>query len=311
MNDSNLVRIYLESTAGSLAQWKDGMQTLCWSTGETIAFAAELRQTLEPLSRGSLPPFAALMLVLSATRDKWPAFVDARAELLENCSHIHDGRETVEFVYGQLNKIHQIDKTIRNTVQGKSELLYYLFHETHQVHSTVTDSFLSALFHGLPPILNRSPKRKLQKSLARILMRSFHLLRATLSDFRPEQFEQYFRTGLDQPLPPAELDETDAQRTRKLLDELINDPELSGLARAAQQLMSVVSVPRPLLSTSHSEEGGISDLSNRGSLDRLLVSELANDDLTLAVRIALNEALYYRKESPPAPPNLKRNIILG
>ena len=40
-----------------------------------------------------------------------------------------------------------------------------------------------------------------------------------------------------------------------------------------------------------------SDISNRGPLDRLLLSESAHDDLTLAVRIALNEALYLRRES--------------
>ncbi|GAG03816.1 unnamed protein product, partial [marine sediment metagenome] len=48
----------------------------------------------------------------------------------------------------------------------------------------------------------------------------------------------------------------------------------------------------------------------RGSVDRLLVSELAHDDLTLAVRLALNEALYLRRESPPKTPSQSRSILI-
>src|SRR5262249_59432658 len=48
--------------------------------------------------------------------------------------------------------------------------------------------------------------------------------------------------------------------------------------------------------------GGVADITNRGPLDRLLLSELAHDDLTLSVRVALNEALYLRREPPMREP---------
>ena len=57
-------------------------------------------------------------------------------------------------------------------------------------------------------------------------------------------------------------------------------------------------------------EGGVSDISNRGPLDRLLISELAHDETTLAMRVALNEALYYRRETPPSPPPRTRKLLL-
>ena len=44
-----------------------------------------------------------------------------------------------------------------------------------------------------------------------------------------------------------------------------------------------------------------------GDFDRLLVSELAHDDLTLSVRIALNEALYLRREAPARDPRPHRD----
>ncbi|MFT5192965.1 MAG: hypothetical protein ACI9DF_006072 [Verrucomicrobiales bacterium] len=47
-----------------------------------------------------------------------------------------------------------------------------------------------------------------------------------------------------------------------------------------------------------------------GSLDRLLVSELAQDDLVLSARLALNEALYLRRESPPKAPQAPRSLLV-
>ncbi|MGN6544074.1 MAG: hypothetical protein ACTHK7_03430 [Aureliella sp.] len=45
-------------------------------------------------------------------------------------------------------------------------------------------------------------------------------------------------------------------------------------------------------------------------MDRLLLSELAQDEMVLVTRVAMNEALYYRHESPPAPPAYCRKILL-
>ncbi|MEM1297338.1 MAG: hypothetical protein AAGH89_18380, partial [Verrucomicrobiota bacterium] len=56
--------------------------------------------------------------------------------------------------------------------------------------------------------------------------------------------------------------------------------------------------------------GGYSDIANRGNLDRLLVSELAQDSDVLAVRVALNEALYLRREAPPKQPARRRAIFV-
>src|SRR6185436_19317174 len=104
-------------------------------------------------------------------------------------------------------------------------------------------------------------------------------------------------------LPPGE-------RVRSLIKTLVNDEELSGLARLAQQLLAATSLPRKLSQSDELPLGGVTDISNRGDLDRLLVSELASDDLTLAVRIATNEALYLRREQPPRSPPFRRALLL-
>src|SRR5439155_18569938 len=71
-----------------------------------------------------------------------------------------------------------------------------------------------------------------------------------------------------------------------------------------------IHLPRRLNEAEELPVGGVSDIAPRGPLDRLLLSELAHDDLTLAVRVAMNEALYYRRESPPRTPPRQRHLVL-
>jgi hypothetical protein len=74
------------------------------------------------------------------------------------------------------------------------------------------------------------------------------------------------------------------------------------VARAARELLAAVRLPRRLGMRDELALGGVADITNRGPLDRLLLSELAHDDLTLSVRVALNEALYLRREPPMREP---------
>src|SRR6185436_6794322 len=135
-------------------------------------------------------------------------------------------------------------------------------------------------------------------------------LEAGLAHLDPEQLALRRRTGLDRLVEPADLKLPLAERVHQLVFQLRDDTELSGLARLAQNLMAAVNVPRRLASPEDLALGGISDLTNRGPIDRLLVSELAHDDLTLAVRIALNEALYIRREAPARDPRQRRVILV-
>ncbi|HEV3342119.1 MAG TPA: hypothetical protein VG125_17260, partial [Pirellulales bacterium] len=91
---------------------------------------------------------------------------------------------------------------------------------------------------------------------------------------------------------------------------LRDDPELSGLGRLAHDLMAAVQVPRGVCEPEDLQLGGVSDIANRGPLDRLLISELAHDDLTLAVRVAAGEALYLRREAPPRTPVRQRHLLV-
>jgi len=122
--------------------------------------------------------------------------------------------------------------------------------------------------------------------------------------------ERFRRTGLETLPREAPIEVPPVERARALVDQLAEDEEYRSLSRLVKQLMATINLPRRLSDPDELPTGGFSDLSNRGEPDRLLLSELAQDDLTLMVRIALNEALYLRREAPPTSPSGRRVVLL-
>jgi len=124
------------------------------------------------------------------------------------------------------------------------------------------------------------------------------------------------RTGLRdaaavRPISDPPRDPEDQQSgMRRLLLELETARRFRGLAKLSSRVVAALSLPRQLAEPESLQLGGISDISNRGSIDRLLLSELVHDDLTLSVRLALNEALYLRRESPPAQDRRIRSVLI-
>src|SRR5205814_6824531 len=100
------------------------------------------------------------------------------------------------------------------------------------------------------------------------------------------------------------------ERARRLIEELSRDREFGAMARAARELMAAVRLPRRLGEREQLAIGGVADITNRGPLYRSLLSELAPDVLTLAVRVAVNEALYLLGDPPLRVPPATLPLLL-
>ncbi|HZN36652.1 MAG TPA: hypothetical protein VFB80_22640, partial [Pirellulaceae bacterium] len=142
------------------------------------------------------------------------------------------------------------------------------------------------------------------------LLHALGCLRWGLARVDFDKLDLKLQTGLDEAPTPAPLEPPPPSSARDLIATLQDDPELGAVARLAHLLLAAVQLPRALSDPDELPIGGVSDIANRGSLDRLLLSELASDDLTLAVRVAMNEALYLRRESPPKTPPRQRRLLL-
>lgn len=124
-----------------------------------------------------------------------------------------------------------------------------------------------------------------------------------------ESLELALRTGL--PEVPQSADETPLPENvpGNLFDELEEDSRTSGLSLLARFITGALSIPMHL-SSSDQSVGGISDISNRGHYDKLLLSELAQDDLVLTARLANNEALFLKREELPLNNSQEWHILL-
>lgn len=81
-----------------------------------------------------------------------------------------------------------------------------------------------------------------------------------------------------------------------LLDELKNEAATKKMADLIPYVMSGLNFPIHASQSDDRPEGGVSDLSNKGHFDQLIVSEFAYDDDYFMSRIVNNEALFYQRE---------------
>ncbi len=327
-------REYLTARTPSFWRWSADGQTLEWPDGATITFRGELAPVLARLAPRGLPPFGSIVLLMAACREKY-LFSSARRGLIfayANClspssvGQIKPGAgpvstvlfrrvmDELERVADGLHTVASLPAEQRQSPEAKAILAEAVFESTEpaleaEAAAIVVEMLRSPVF----PVAEAGTQPH-QESLQEFGV-EINSLRPGLERLDSEQLALRRRTGLESLPAPATAEEppsglTAPQQVRELIQRLRNDEELSGLARLAQDLMAAVHVPRALSSAQELPVGGVSDLSNRGTFDRLLTSELAHDDLTLAVRVALNEALYLRRESPPRRPPPRRAILI-
>jgi hypothetical protein len=111
---------------------------------------------------------------------------------------------------------------------------------------------------------------------------------------------------------PIEIQEQEVPVSPKgtLVEQLTDHDKTFHVGALIPHIWSGLNIPFHNMNTSEQPLGGVSDLTNKGDFDKLLISEFANDDLVFLNRIANNEALYIRREVPPENNNLERVILI-
>lgn len=315
MNPQVLAGLYFAPPVRSFWHWSGDGQVLSWIDGTTIAFRPEVETVLRRLGTHGLPPFPAVVLLLASCRERWQ--VAARASLLPLDPFVErfgtrDAGPVPQWlavVLDALETVTRLRPELRTGADAKALIAEVVFEGARGLGSTEdAAAILQALSDGITPdALIAEPT---SESGFHTLLGDLEVLREGLTRLDEAALMLRTRTGLDQLPRPAEIELAASDRARRLLTELREDPELGGLSRLASDLMAAVHVPRPVSSPDQLPLGGVSDISNRGPLDRLLTSELAHDDLTFAVRVAMHEALYLRREVPPRTPPGRRLLLL-
>lgn len=295
---------YLLPPTRSFWKWSDDGEVICWHDNRTIIFKAELIQILERLAPQGLPTLSSVVVTMASMREGWEQSVSEVRGSVEVYQPSVESSQLVESVLvgdGGLKRLTMLPMSLRSSTEARVTVCQMVFENVRSFFTAEEASgVIQYLTHGMDEILAtyNSPGFQVVPFRALSLADLIQLNRG-LEGVDEQSIQLRQRTSLDALPQRDEMELPQSQQMRGLLDQLQQDDSLQGVAKLAKQLMGAVSLPRKVSDPDEVPTGGISDISNRGSLDRLMLTELALDDLTLAVRISSNEALYLRRESPP------------
>lgn len=308
---------YLVPPPSYFWSWDLAEGAVSLTSGRTFAFGRELFPLLEKLAEESgLPPLGSILLVLYAARspgqlaDLEGEVVNFARSLGKDSNQVpHTVSRVLEPARGVLRFISELPADLRDTQSGRLEILRTVFADTF--NCLPTDRSLEIVEEFRLAFPDFGDAEHDISGLTRLLRDLKALLSA--SQLSKTELENRVRTGLDRIDPDeAEVELETAVQGGELWSSLeqSSDPELQAIAHVATQIAAAVRLPRPLMRQDEQPSGGVDDIAPRGDPSRLLLSELAWDDLTFSVRLAHGEALYLLRESPPAAPCPRRIILL-
>lgn len=314
-NISHSVARYFTPSKETFWKWSDDQQHVLWTFGATIAFRRELELLLEGLAGEGLPPFENVLMVVAACRNQPQAECLRLADVLDfsqypmGFSLVESISKTVE----ALRLLSQLPEDLRTSLNGKRAILLLVAENgPRRRPPDFSRECLEWLHQGdaadatlqIKPTSEWSAElRGLCDGLLAVNESAVRLRMQTGVELLPNAAPEPLQLPEAQPEPPV-------RTIRDAVDELEDDEEYAGLVRLTRRLLSIVSLPRLLSTPDDLQLGGVSDITNRGSFDRLLLSELAQDSDVLMTRVALNEAMYIRREVPPVFPPRECQILV-
>lgn len=306
---------YLSPDRDSFWDWSEDGAVVTYRNGGTLAFREQILAIVKNFGDQLLPPLELILLILAACRDTWPE--DRKIVQSETLPLARSARPILRqwwnTVFDALERVHAMPRQIRSNPAAITAMLEIVFERKAQSFRPASPDLVKILstnwmkLWGAPepqlvPFGERTQNYSiLTQGLLRITVDEVLNRTATSLEKLPEPADA-------EDLLPEELPEV--RTVRHLLDEIEDDDEFRGLVRVVKTLSAVLTLPRDLSTPEELPQGGVSDIANRGPLDRLLLSELAHDDDTLMTRIALNEALYIRRETPPSHPFRERVLLI-
>ena len=318
---------YFCAPSGHLWEWSpdQGTQEAWWHRGRAgvLAFREELVDLLQALAVNGLPPLGSVLLVNAAASGRWQPDAAQRmvVQAVEHATGNAGLGGTVEAEWNRafhgLQQINALPPALRAFGEARRHLLRSIFDgTTNRLPPDVSAEVLWE-FQATPslvPFIRSGPGLNGVAAILRDLM----AVGKALDGLTTEMLEQRLRTGMDfdakdgteVDLPEEELSGA-PQTSSELLEALEREGgEPAQVAGLARRLSALLHVPKPVSHQDDLPVGGVSDITNRGEPDRLLLTELMWDDAIFAARLAHGEALYSRRESPPSEPPPQRIILL-
>ncbi len=297
---------YFKSYSDYFWSWEEHgevIQSQPFST--TIGYREDIVRVLEDVSHDISPRFGSVLLIIYACSHHFkPYTYDEALQMIRNAKD--DDTVSDQVVEYHVVKAFKLLKTINalpdhlKKGQKRVLLLAEILKEnklTIPNYSEILKDFNSGNSDDV------IFKKKFQITYAELLA-DFHVLSNADNELSStEILQEKLETGViglqKQDLPLEKKD---------ILAELLKEKETAALSDLAKHFMGSLKIPIHLEDTSDISLGGVSDVSNKGDFDKLLLSELAYSDDVFLSRLINNEALYFKREA--SPENLTKNRII-
>jgi len=283
--------------------WAEHGRVIEFANKRTICYREELVYLL-----GELPPnthfsLGSILLLLCACKDNWERLFEVEQQLMR--VSLAKGFASEDYLKAQemkddalnfLKVVNSLPAEDRSGIRRTAFIASVVSSlpvdgDIPEIHAMIKDLGTGELDYK---ILRR------RKSL------NFEVISGDLSPLAQafayfpdkETLELKLRTGLVR-LPKRAPLLVPEEKGADLLGQLYADVKTRILSGLTRKILAAIRIPMHLAGSSEQSLGGVADISNRGSYDKLLLSELAQDDHLLTARLANNEALFLQRETTP------------
>jgi hypothetical protein len=301
LDPATVTSIYFQFPAAYVFRWADNGTVIEMSDGTTICFRDELRFILQNLVSQGWPRLGTIMFMLAACKKvdstSFQKIIGTGDEEL-----IEIEKEAVQFLH-----LISLLPPEYHTGSKRLELINSILDIAPKFGPSASALMLASWNSGaLDKTLVGANNREIWNDLKSDLR---PLAQAGSTITTVERLEFKIRFGATR-LPQIIEVEVPEEISLPLMEQLEQDPKTKGLTRLAQKVIAALNIPLHTHGSSDQSFGGVSDITNRGNFDKLLLSELAHDDLTLMARLANNEAMFLRREELPSHHNRQRVILV-
>ncbi|HRG88769.1 MAG TPA: hypothetical protein PLW44_07080 [Chitinophagales bacterium] len=305
----------------SFWRWEDKMDVIAGTGKHTICYRTDLINVLRGTAPGGLPTLGNILLCLSACHEGETSekLSELSVRKMQETSDFMPGEndEAARMLLGYMNAAIKFMNLIRGlpvewrSGNGRIHLINELFAGSknkikHGIATEVIDQFATGNWDYVIKDDLIEARYPFYQDITDLLQINGRFTNSSALLQKLKTGATFIPEPIEEPLPITKKEEDN----RNLFEQLADDTKTSTLALLAENMIAALNIPIHAADPSDMSFGGVSDISNRGNFDKLLVSELANDDTTLMARLVNNEALYLRREAPPVNVNHERNILV-
>ena len=303
---------YFQSYHSYFWEWEENSDGLFLTipNARTIAHQDHVLQILEHLSDESIPPFGALLLAMIATNADESQVLSGWLNPMKSKVKIVEGKQIPD-INAAISFLENL-KLLSGFKKGNNRLMLFktIFSNCHNRISPEKAKFILEQYKNTPISLDKAPFNEAN------FINDFKVFELLHKKFPTKEAILNAMQGLELEVVAEQLGETlleqglDSGKPQDFIEQLIQDDKTFQVGSLIKRIWSGLTIPFHQNVPSSQPLGGISNLTNKGDFDKLLISEFAQDDMIFMSRVANNEALYIQREVPPEANKFERIILI-